>query len=157
MRTRDANGRLLPTERKCVHTDRPVKGNGLCGSCYMQQRFQLNPKARKNQYIRHLESGGAATANWKYKLKARGASEDMYNSTLQSQGGVCAICGRTADESSTRKKRLAFDHDHRTNQLRGLLCDACNRALGLFKDSVEMLSNAICYLEKHNALNEGER
>ncbi len=39
------------------------------------------------------------------------------------------------------------DHDHQTGFVRGLLCRDCNAALGLFKDSQEILERAIGYLE----------
>lgn len=38
------------------------------------------------------------------------------------------------------------DHDHVTDQIRGILCGACNRSLGLVKDSVEILQRMINYL-----------
>lgn len=40
------------------------------------------------------------------------------------------------------------DHCHETGQVRGLLCNLCNQALGLFKDSPELLARATAYL--HN-------
>ena len=36
--------------------------------------------------------------------------------------------------------------DHETGRVRGLLCHHCNKALGGFKDSVEILTKAIKYL-----------
>ncbi|MBE3042995.1 endonuclease VII domain-containing protein [Candidatus Bathyarchaeota archaeon] len=59
------------------------------------------------------------------------------------QNHVCVICGGT-----NGKKRLAVDHDHRTGVIRGLLCNRCNQALGLMRDSYELLTNAIKYLQK---------
>lgn len=47
-----------------------------------------------------------------------------YDALLELQGGGCAICGRPP---TTR--RLALDHDHRTMQVRGLLCFRCNSML----------------------------
>lgn len=38
--------------------------------------------------------------------------------------GRCAICNRPA---TTFRKRLAVDHDHKTKEIRGLLCLHCNR------------------------------
>jgi hypothetical protein len=43
---------------------------------------------------------------------------------------------------------LAIDHDHITNEVRGLLCRDCNVMLGLVKDNTETLKNAIQYLQK---------
>lgn len=47
-----------------------------------------------------------------------------YDALLKWQGGGCAICGRPP-----KNRRLDMDHDHRTMQVRGLLCVRCNRAL----------------------------
>ena len=47
-----------------------------------------------------------------------------YADLLARQGGGCAICGTTP-----KTRRLHTDRDHRTLQVRGLLCMRCNRAL----------------------------
>lgn len=41
-----------------------------------------------------------------------------------------------------------MDHDHETNQIRGLLCFTCNTALGKFLDSEKLLEAALTYLRK---------
>lgn len=66
---------------------------------------------------------------------------------LEEQHGVCAICGKP--ETKPNAKYLAVDHDHKTGEVRGLLCNNCNRALGLLQDNTEVLQNAINYLKKH--------
>jgi Recombination endonuclease VII len=38
------------------------------------------------------------------------------------------------------------DHDHRSGQVRGILCFTCNGGLGLFRDSERYPSRAIGYL-----------
>ena len=78
------------------------------------------------------------------KLRTYGLTPEQYDAMLQSQGGVCAICGMNRDA-----RRLAVDHDHKTNKVRALLCHFCNTALGKFLDSVEILKKAILYLEKN--------
>jgi hypothetical protein len=47
--------------------------------------------------------------------------------------------------------RLSVDHDHETNKPRGLLCCACNRAMGLFQESILVFEAAIAYVRKHVA------
>jgi hypothetical protein len=71
---------------------------------------------------------------------------DGYEEILASQGGGCAICGRTSH--GTGQKRLYVDHDHKTQAVRGVLCASCNRAIGLMQDDPERLRNAAEYLDR---------
>jgi hypothetical protein len=72
-----------------------------------------------------------------------GISEDKFNLMLKEQGGVCAICENTCSIN----ERLSVDHDHKTGKVRGLLCQACNTAIGKFNDDIERIHKAIRYLE----------
>ncbi len=81
---------------------------------------------------------------WKKMNEKRyGVSPEQYDAMYEAQGGVCAIC-RTEGGSY----RLAVDHDHATDQIRGLLCSNCNAAIGLLQDKPEYLSSALLYLER---------
>lgn len=74
-------------------------------------------------------------------------SIEDYNNMLESQNYLCAICNRHYTEViHGKKKRLCIDHCHTTGKIRGLLCDKCNRGLGLFCDSYDILMSAINYL-----------
>lgn len=66
-----------------------------------------------------------------------------YDTLLKAQNNGCAICGKTPEENG---KRLAVDHDHETKGIRGLLCDTCNRGIGLLKDSARLLYIAAEYV-----------
>jgi hypothetical protein len=57
----------------------------------------------------------------------------------------CEICGDTPGGNG---KRLHADHDHLTSVFRGWLCHRCNMALGLFKDSSDLLVRAARYLRE---------
>ena|SRR5437016_5723067 len=70
-------------------------------------------------------------------------SEEEYAAMLERQGGVCAICG-----DKPRSGRLHVDHIHGTDTVRGLLCNLCNPAIGLFKDDPVRMSKAIEYLKR---------
>ncbi len=64
------------------------------------------------------------------------------------QNGVCAICSRL----NLSGRRLAVDHDHATGKVRGLLCSRCNSAIGLARESLDVLKKTVLYLEKHETL-----
>lgn len=65
-----------------------------------------------------------------------------YDAIFTVQGGTCAIC----KQPETNGNRLCVDHCHRTGAFRGLLCNNCNRGVGLFKESTETLLSAANYL-----------
>lgn len=77
-----------------------------------------------------------------------GLSIEKYDEMFVAQSGTCAICGQS--ETSKRIKHLHVDHSHSKNKVRGLLCHACNMALGGFKENPELLKKAVAYLEKYN-------
>ena len=84
----------------------------------------------------------------KYKYNI---SPEIYDSILQAQGNVCAICKQqeiTRDSRTGKIRRLAIDHDHKTGKIRGLLCSNCNRMLGSALDNTNILAFAISYLQK---------
>ncbi len=60
--------------------------------------------------------------------------------------GKCQICGVPEVECT---HQLAMDHDHETGLFRGWLCANCNKALGLLKDSREVVLNAVIYLQRN--------
>lgn len=64
---------------------------------------------------------------------------------LTAQACGCKICGKQHD-SSKKRGRLYVDHCHLTGEVRGLLCGACNSAIGYFEDNTGLLEKAIAYL-----------
>jgi hypothetical protein len=63
---------------------------------------------------------------------------------LHAQGDKCAVCQKPIQLGTAGTNT---DHDHKTGLVRGLLCHLCNRALGLFRDNIELLRAAIAFLE----------
>lgn len=70
-----------------------------------------------------------------------------YNNLLAWQRGKCYICRQTP-----RVKRLAVDHDHKTGEVRGLLCAndewGCNRTLARVLNNVGMAERLLAYVQK---------
>jgi hypothetical protein len=72
-------------------------------------------------------------------------THEHYEALLVQQAYCCAICGVHASELP---KALAVDHNHETGKVRGLLCDNCNKAIGLLKDEPLLLEAAAKYLSE---------
>ena len=81
-------------------------------------------------------------------LKRRyGLTEDDITRMLSEQKGRCPICRTpiTADN-------LNVDHDHSDGRVRGLLCDRCNRTIGLLKDDAAVVRSAIRYVSRRKGV-----
>ena len=132
---------------------------GLCGSCgdirrgagrvcrecervrgreYAAKRMSTDPDYRKKNRL------GAAKWSRENPLrvrqnawKAQGMNPDEALAAWLAAES-CAICGGT--------NRLSVDHCHETGRVRGVLCTACNSALGRFGDDESGLGRALAYV-----------
>lgn len=117
------------SDKRYRHLDCPQ-----CINLYRQKRkHELGYEACKEKHKGYV-------VKYRYKI-----SHQDYKSLLQKQDYKCALCKVDISE----KKAAHLDHCHSTGKIRGFLCGNCNKALGLFKDSTEVLSNAIKYLENN--------
>lgn len=71
---------------------------------------------------------------------------DDYNKMLLEQDGKCWTCSIKAEEQ--KNKVLVVDHNHLTGEVRGLLCSNCNSAIGLLKESQEIIEKVSKYLHE---------
>lgn len=65
-----------------------------------------------------------------YAYYRHGLTVEQVAQMESAQGGGCAICGRPFTDD---KKNRNIDHDHRTGEVRGLLCNRCNPLLGWYE------------------------
>jgi hypothetical protein len=75
-----------------------------------------------------------------------GLDKETYDKLLEDIGEKCMIC---QNHFSNLQTGLCIDHDHKTGKVRGILCGDCNRGLGMFKDKIVNLNNAVQYLLKY--------
>lgn len=104
-----------------------------------RNRKRYNAWAREN-YRKNPERKKAADRKSYLKV--------LYNLTLveydkmfKAQHGVCILCGKPPVN-----KKLGVDHDHKTGEVRGLLCVYCNTMLGHIEKNPKLISNIIKYL-----------
>ena len=118
------------------------KNDGLATECKQcvsrisKDRYKDNPTKKKNERLR----------------RAFDITYDEYKVMLDEQGGVCAICKQPEMSMSYGKvKYLAIDHDHTTGEIRGLLCNNCNRCLGLLKDNIDTMYAMVEYIKQNKS------
>jgi phage FluMu protein Com len=109
-------------------------------------------KSCKNAYDRARYAKIGALPKRESIWKARGISFswEAYCGLFNSQQGRCAICRKELvlyGKATGKKLQSVLDHDHTSGQVRGILCQRCNKALGLFDDAIEVLYDAINYLD----------
>jgi hypothetical protein len=104
-----------------------------CKSCdikRVKQWIENNPEQSKNTIL----------------LRKYGITSQIFDGMLDDQCGRCAICGTHFESSKTTN----IDHCHTTGKVRALLCRHCNLVLGHAKESVQILENAVQYLNQHS-------
>ena len=111
-------------------------------AAYQKQWLAANPNYHKEWTRNNRDKHAAKLRKHRY-----GVTQERYEQMLETQNHRCAICTKHKSEQA---RALSVDHCHKTGQVRGLLCDLCNRALGYFRDSEEALLNGAAYIRKHH-------
>ena len=123
---------------------------------YVREFKQRDPERVRAHKKKWSSSNPIANSMQKVRkrIKAEGISEDYRHATaseyakvLTCQGGGCAICGVT--KANRAGHLLMVDHNHATGQLRGLLCNSCNSAIGYLDEDLARIQRAIAYLTAH--------
>lgn len=98
---------------------------------YLQNKEKINIRTTEyRKRVRHTQHHKDYRRK-EWMRNKYGLTPERYNEMHRSQHGLCAICG---NEEITRWRRLAVDHDHKTGEIRGLLCFKCNMMLAYFED-----------------------
>ena len=94
----------------------------LCNDEYQRNRYRTDKiyrdKAKRTWIDKNLQ-------------KQYGLTLEKYYIKLKLQNNSCKICKTPAIEFTDR---LPVDHNHSTNEVRGILCNRCNMAVGIFED-----------------------
>ena len=94
---------------------------------------QENPEYTKEMYRR---------VNLKRKY---GISLEQFDILLEKQEHRCAVCLK---HSSEHKTKFHVDHNHKTGEIRGLLCNFCNRRVVGRHTNPDIFERAAAYLRQ---------
>jgi hypothetical protein len=111
---------------------------------YHKERYQRD-KERIKERSRQWHAANKFEANekrWFRHVRRYNITPEQYMLMHAAQAGKCAICKLPEKDN----KHLAVDHCHRTNRVRGLLCQKCNTGIGLLGESQEIFLRAATYL-----------
>ena len=136
-----------------------------CGQVKVLELFHKNPRCRdgraswcKECAHAQLKAGRASATNkerfklyaWRSVLRSRYKIDEVqYTKMLDEQNGGCAICGKKTATITGNQRRLHVDHG--PSGVRALLCNGCNRGLGLFSHDAVLLKRAAAYMEWFDA------
>lgn len=133
-------------------------GRRDCKRCRLlsQKRYHQSPKGKAKIKRRDKSPRWVAYRKaWRSKPENRvkafeyiisrkyGLSLSSYEKLWDRQLGLCAICLRSL------VRGVSTHIDHRGRTIRGLLCNGCNRALGYFREDVEIFNRAIEYIARN--------
>ncbi len=138
----------IPAEKRCSYctATKPADAfprsvnarDGLYGHC--RECCSSLGRERTERY-KADDLGGwqkrRADAVRKYR---HGITGDEYALLAEAQEFCCAICAQPEE--------LCVDHDHKTGEIRGLLCKKCNSGIGLLGDDPARVATALTYLLK---------
>ena len=137
-------------------------------ACGSKDRFQKAKKKYPNDYFKEKQCRKCGTTfvpeapSQHYCSQVCRGKESYYKRNYNitgdelkamkiDQGHKCYICGGEGFilGSNNHTERLVVDHCHSTGKVGKLLCQNCNRGLGLFKDDTRIMKEAIRYLEEY--------
>ena len=102
-----------------------------CTTCGCFKSHDQFPKHRTVCKVCYNERERLRKYETRYGLKGDEADK------LKAEG-CCEICGN--------EEGLVIDHNHATEEFRGVLCDSCNKGIGILGDSPLLLNKAATYL-----------
>jgi len=118
-------------------------GHTFCSECareYAKEYHKKHPEYQK-RYCRAYQKTHPRKY---YHIKRNyGLEQEQVIEIMESQHYKCAICDIPFNET-----QACIDHNHETNNVRGILCRTCNTGIGSLKNSVKILQSAIKYLNK---------
>lgn len=119
-------------------------------SSYQHCKCEVCHQAWNSYNRRHRKTPNGINRIRISNLKKYGLTPNDYEYKHGQQQGLCAVCQQPeVSHNQWGLMRLAVDHNHKTGDIRGLLCMRCNRALGLLGDSINRIESLLKYRQRY--------
>jgi hypothetical protein len=127
---------------KIYYDNNPDKIKALSKKHYIENKEMLSLKSKEDWKIN-------SDRRKKSRLRPYGITPKELDLLFEQSNNKCNICSMTKEEHFLKYRRdLYIDHCHKNGKVRGILCHGCNLSLGNLKDDVDLLKNAIIYLQR---------
>lgn len=131
----------MPIKRLCIS----------CNKICFSKAHEARCKPCSGEHVRKRKGTVKEYRREHHLKKKYGLDNDDFETLWQVFEGKCAICKINLTMPKFQRGQAlscaVVDHSHITGNFRGLLCNGCNKALGLFKDDPEILKQAERYLK----------
>lgn len=153
--------RKVPVNKKCAEEKylASLNGNLYCCSCRKEKsKEQFSPDKHQSNGLSGYCTECLIIKNRVNVLKRKyNLTLEEFKELLEKQNGKCKICDKNLSYinlTKNQKDSACVDHSHKTNEVRGILCSACNLAIGLLQDKKEIIMKAYKYLENYGDVNK---
>lgn len=116
----------------------------LCHKSKNKEYHSLN-KDKYRENSRKWSSNNKDAVRFYFIKRTYDITKERWLEMLKNQENKCAICSKSSEDNSF----FYTDHCHDSKKVRGLLCRDCNLLLGSAKDNVNILEEAIKYLNNN--------
>ena len=136
-----------------TQTGKPPKGKEharyICNVCFIlkpSKEFDINQRDSKGRPTRRPSCIACRSRMDLKKIPPR--EERRWKKERPRKGSLfqCPLCQKHSIAFVNAK--IVLDHDHVHGKIRGFLCDSCNTGLGRFKNGVNLLQNAMDYVQE---------
>lgn len=138
-----ATGGYLGKRSRCRICDGAVSAKWKEDTQYYQ--------THREEILQYKRDSYCPVAKKNYDLQKKyGITLDDFMGMYEHQNGCCKVCKQAVEKFSTSKQKqdaAVVDHCHVTGKVRGLLCQTCNRALGLLNDDLQLIRRLAEYLQ----------
>lgn len=101
---------------------------------------------KQKEYFKEYYKKNKKDFFWRGIKTRFGMTQEQFWQLYELQNGCCGLCEKPFQGFS--RTDLHIDHDHETNEIRGLLCMTCNVGLGMLGDTVNGIERALNYLRR---------